>query len=148
MNQAQKIQSGVDFDDVLAAGDKRVTVDVPVLFDEDGDAKAGFRIVGKNSPEYLGLTHVLRVEGLKKSSKKKTAMDTSTDEGADQFIHLVKGNEGRVALAIVVETFGFSSGGKEIQLTEAQKKAAFEKFPTWQASVLAALDKDADFLKV
>lgn len=148
MNQAQKIQSGIDFDDILAAGDKRVTVKVPVLFDEDGEPKAGFLIVGKNSPEYLALSHALRVEGLKKSSKKKTAMDTSTDEGADQFVHLVKGNEVRVAVAVAVETFGFASDGKEIQLTEAQKKTAFEKFPTWQGAILSALDKDADFLKV
>lgn len=148
MNQAQRIQSGIDFDSILAGADKRVTVKVPVLFDEDGEPKSGFLIVGKNSPEYLQITHALRVEGVKKSAKKKTAMDTSTDEGADQFINLVEGNEKKIALAISVETFGFTSAGQDIQLSAAQKSAAFEKFPTWQATVLAALDKDADFLKV
>ena len=36
----------------LSAPAARVTFDVPVIFDADGEAVAGIRIVGKNSDEY------------------------------------------------------------------------------------------------
>lgn len=148
MNTAQKIQAGIDFDSIVAGADKRVTVKVPVLFDEDGEPKAGFLIVGKNSPEYRGASHAVRTEGYQRSAKRATAIDAKTEEGASQLVNLVDGNEGRIALAVAVETFGFTSGGQEVQLTEAQKITAFKKFPTWQDRIIAALEKDADFLKV
>jgi len=148
MNQAQKIQAGIDFDSILAGADKRVTVRVPVLFDEDGEPKAGFVIVGKNSPEFRQENHAIRSEGYQRSAKRTTAIDTKTEEGASQLVHLVDVNQARIALAVAVETFGFTSEGKDIQLSASQKAAAFEKYPTWQDLVIAALEKDADFLKV
>lgn len=148
MNAAQKIQSGIDFDTILAGADKRVTVRVPVLFDDDGEPTAGFLIVGKNSPEYRNVNHAIRSDGYQIGAKKKTAIDTATKEGADQMVKLLDSNKSRITLAVAVETFGFTSGDKEIQLSADQKAAAFAKFPTWQDLVVAALDKDADFLKV
>lgn len=148
MNQAQKIQSGIDFDSILAGADKRVTVKVPVLFDDDGEPKAGFLIVGKNSPEYRGVNHAVRSEGYQRSARRKTAIDSATEEGSSQLVHLVDASQSRIALAVAVETFGFTSGGADVQLTEAQKVAAFAKFPTWQDLIIGALEKDADFLKV
>src|SRR4051812_4354283 len=108
MNTAQKIHSGIDFDAILAGADKRVTVKVPVLFDEDGEPKAGFLIVGKNSPEYRGANHAIRSEGYQRSAKRKTAIDTATEEGASHLVSLVDGNQGRIALAVAVESFGFT----------------------------------------
>lgn len=148
MNQAQKIQAGVDFDNILESAEKRSTVDVPVLFDEDGEPKAGFRIVSKNSPEYQGEQQAMRAEGHKRAAKRKTAIDASTDEGALQLVHLVDDNQRRLALAVVAETFGFERAKEEIQLTKAQIIAAFDKFPTWQDRVMAKLEDDAAFLKV
>lgn len=148
MNNAQKIQAGIDFDSILAIADKRVTVDVPVLFDDDGKPKAGFRIVGKNSPEYRATSHAVRAEGHQRSSAKKTAIDASTEEGSSKLVDLIDGNQSRVALAVVVETFGFQAGGADIQLSKAQIETAFAKFPTWQNAVIAALENDADFLMV
>ena len=148
MNNAQKIQAGIDFDSILAAADKRITVDVPVLFDDDNKPKAGFRIVGKNSPEYRATSHAVRAEGHQRSAAKKTAIDASTEEGAGRLVDIVDGNQGRIALAVIVETFGFAAGGAEIQLSKAQIETALAKFPTWQNAVIAALENDADFLKV
>lgn len=148
MNQAQKIQSGVDFSALLASADKRVTVDVPVLFDKDGNGTAGFRIVGRNSAEYQTEHAAIRVEGTKRSAKVSTAIDTSTDEGAERLIELVDDNQKRLALAVVVETYGFEIDQQPVQLSKQQIELAFDKYPTWVDLVQAKLAKDADFLKV
>lgn len=148
LNKAQAIQAGVDLDALFATAEKRVTVDVPVLFDADGEPKAGFRIVGKNSAECQAELAAIRVEGHKRSAKRKTAIDASTDEGARQLVDLVDNNQRRIALAVCVETFGFERAGKEVQLSREQINAAFNKFPTWEDAVSVALEKDADFLKV
>jgi hypothetical protein len=148
MNAAQQIQAGIDFDFLMANAEKRITVDVPVLFDKDGNGTAGFRIVGKNSAEYRNEQAAIRVEGTKRGAKNSTAIDTSTDEGAQRLVELVDDNQARIACAVAVETYGFTSGGVEVQLSKEQKATAFDKYPTWVERVTAQLDKDADFLKV
>jgi hypothetical protein len=148
LNAAQKIQAGIDFDSLIANAGNRVTADVDVLFDKDGNGTAGFRIVGKNSPEYRAEQAAIRAEGTKRSSKNSTAIDTTTDEGAQRLIELVDSNQARIACAVTVETYGFESGKQPIQLSKAQIALAFEKYPTWVERVAAQLDKDADFLKV
>jgi hypothetical protein len=148
LNAAQKIMTGVDFDSMLESASKRVTHDVPVLFDDDGEPKAGFRIVGKNSPEYVAENRATQAEGHQRAYKRKSAIDPATDEGSFQLADLINDNKKRIALAVTVDSFGFESGGKPLQLSKAQIVAAFEKFPTWQDRVLAALENDANFLKV
>lgn len=148
MNTAQQIQAGIDFDSLIASAEKRVTVDVPVLFDKDGNGTAGFRIVGKNSAQYRAEQAAIRAEGTKRSSKNSTAIDTTTDEGAARLIELVDSNQARIAVAVAVETYGFESAGQPIQLSKDQMVLAFDKYPTWVERVAAQLDKDADFLKV
>jgi hypothetical protein len=148
MNIAQKIQAGVDFDSIIANAGNRVTVDVPVLFDKDGNGTAGFRIVGKNSDEFQTEHASIRVEGTMRSAKRSTAIDTSKEEGAEQLIGLVDDNQKRLALAVTVESYGFESAGQPIQLSKEQVALAFEKYPTWVDRVSAQLEKDADFLKV
>jgi hypothetical protein len=148
MNKAQAIQAGVDLDALFATAEKRVTVDVPVIFDADGEGKAGFRIVGKNSAECQAELAAIRTEGHKRAAKRRTAIDASTDEGARQLVDLVDNNQRRVALAVCVETWGFEQAGQPVQLSREQIDAAFDKFPTWENYIHAALEKDADFLKV
>ena len=132
----------------LSAPAVRATVDVPVLFNQDGDAIAGIRIVGKNSPEYRTQHHANRAEGYQRSAKKSTAIDAATDEGADELVQVIDSNEKRIALAVAVEWWGFTSGGVEVPLDRAVLAVAYDKYPTWIDRVTAALGVDADFLKV
>ena len=132
----------------LSAPAARVTFDVPVIFDADGEAVAGIRIVGKNSDEYRKENHVLRAEGYKKSAKRKTAIDASTDEGADQLVHVIDDNQKRLALAVAVDWYGFTSNGAPVAFDKDMIAAAFDKYPTWQDRVTTALENDANFLKV
>lgn len=132
----------------LSAPAARVTFDVPVIFDADGEAVAGIRIVGKNSDEYRKENHALRAEGYKKSAKRKTAIDASTDEGADQLVTVIDDNQKRLAVAVAVDWYGFTSNSTPVEFDKALIATAFDKYPTWQERVTAALENDANFLKV
>ena len=148
LNTAQTLAvAGFDIAN-LSAPAARVTFDVPVIFDADGEPVAGIRIVGKNSDEYRKENHALRAEGYKKAAKRKTAIDSSTDEGADQLVSLIDGNQKRLALAVAVDWYGFTSNGTPVAFDKTLIATAFEKYPTWQERVAAALENDANFLKV
>ena len=132
----------------LSAPAARITFDVPVIFDADGEPVAGIRIVGKNSDEYRKESHAVRAEGYRKSAKRKTAIDASTEEGADQLVSVIDDNQKRLAVAVAVDWYGFTSNGAPVAFDKALIAAAFEKYPTWQERVAAALENDANFLKV
>ena len=132
----------------LSAPATRVTFDVPVIFDADGEAVAGIKIVGKNSDEYRKESHAVRTEGHKRSAKRKTAIDASTDEGADQLVTIIDDNHKRLAMAVAVDWYGFTSNGAPVAFDKGLIATAFDKYPTWQDRVIAALENDANFLKV
>lgn len=148
LNTAQALAvAGFDIAN-LSAPAARVTFDVPVIFDADGEPVAGIKIVGKNSDEYRKESHAVRAEGYKKSAKRKTAIDASTDEGADQLVHVIDDNQKRVAVAVAVDWYGFTSNGAPAAFDKDMIAAAFDKYPTWQDRVTTALENDANFLKV
>ncbi|MDC8758580.1 hypothetical protein [Janthinobacterium fluminis] len=147
MNNAQKIQAGFDITN-LSGNAKAVTFDVPVIVDADGEPVAGLTIVGKNSEEYRVANNAVRAEGYKKSARRKTAIDASTDEGAEQLVQAIDGNQKRLALAVVTGWYGFTHDGAPAPMDKALLEAAFDKYPTWQEKVTLALENDANFLKV
>lgn len=148
LNAAQTLAvAGFDITN-LSAPAARVTFDVPVIFDADGEAVAGIRIVGKNSDEYRKESHAVRAEGYRKSSKRKTAIDASTEEGAAQLVNTIDDNQKRLALAVAVDWYGFTSNGAPVAFDKSLIAAAFDKYPTWQDRVTTALENDANFLKV
>ena len=148
LNTAQALAvAGFDISN-LSAPAARVTFDVPVIFDADSEPVAGIKIVGKNSDEYRAAHHAMRAEGYKKSAKRKTAIDASTDEGADQLVHVIDDNQKRLAVAVAVDWYGFTSNGAPAAFDKDMIAAAFDKYPTWQDRVTAALENDANFLKV
>lgn len=149
MNTAQTIAAvGFDISNLTAVDTAPVTHKVDVLFDEDGNATAGFIIVGKNSPEYQAESHAVRAEGYKKSAVRKTAIDAKTDEGASKLVTVIDSNATRLALSVVTGWYGFTSAGAPVPFDKKLVAAAFAKFPTWEDKVNAALEVDANFLKV
>ena len=90
----------------------------------------------------------MRAEGYKNSAKRKTAIDASTDEGADQLVHVIDDNQKRLAVAVAVDWYGFTSNGAPVAFDKALIATAFAMYPTWQDRVTAALENDANFLKV
>lgn len=149
MNNAQTIAAvGFDISNLAAAAVVAKTFKVDVLFDEDGNATAGFVIVGKNSPEYQAESHAVRADGYQKSAVRKTAIDAKTDEGASKLVDAIDSNATRLALSVVTGWYGFTSNGAPVPYERAHGLDAFKKFPTWEDKVNAALEVDANFLKV
>jgi hypothetical protein len=151
MNTAQQIASaGFDIANITAQDDPAQprTHKVDLTFDADGEPVAGFIIVNKGSQQYRDESHAIRAEGYKKSAKRTTAIDTKTDEGASQLVDIIDGNQARLAVAVVVGWYGFTSAGIPVEFDKRLVEAAYTKFPTWQDKVTAALENDANFLKV
>nr|WP_315249322.1 hypothetical protein [uncultured Duganella sp.] len=150
MNTAQTIiATGFDIANLAATAQAlAVTHNVDVLYDDDGNAVAGFVIVGKNSPEYQAESHAVRAEGHQRSATRKSAIDAKTDEGANKLVDIIDSNATRLALSVVVDWYGFTSDGAKVPFDKKLVAAAFKKFPTWEDKVSAALEADSNFLKV
>lgn len=149
MNQAQVIMNGGFelslLDQVEAA---QITFDVALVEDADGNAVVGFKIVGKNSPEYQTANAAVRIDNIKRASARKKALDGSTDEGAAAIARTVDNNERALAQAVVVGWFGFNLEGAPMAFDKAMVEKLFTKYPTWVSKVMNALDNEANFMKV
>ena len=150
MNNAQLIASARC--DISLLNDANKSVDqvhlVSVLFDEDGAHKAGFEIVSKNSDQYRAVIRETSVVAIKRSVQKSKQIDAKTDEGAAELYDLAENRNLKIAIAVVVGMPGFVDKGVQVQPSPALLKAIFEKMPSWQEKVLAALEADGNFLTV
>lgn len=147
MTQAQDIiASGFDLDS-LDSPQEQVTSRVAVVVNADGDDECGFIVVGKNSQQYQDAQHQIRVEGLKRSAKRKTQIDTSTDQGAAMLAKTIERNETTLAKSVVVGWFGFKSGGKEAEFNHALLDKMFAAKPTWKDKINAHIENEANFTK-
>lgn len=122
-----------------------VTHKVSVIDDIDGNSVSGFIMVGKNSPEYQKVQQAIRIENIKRASKRKQTIDTTKDEGAAVVARTVEQNDRMTALAVVTGWYGFNSEGAPMYFNKQIVEKMFDVYPTWQAKVLAALEEDANF---
>lgn len=155
MNTAQTINSspakaaGFEIDmDNLDAPAEAVTFDVVVIEDEEGEPVAGFKIVGKNSPQYQAASAEIRQDNIRRASKRNKQIDTSTEEGAKLIALVVAGNERKQNMAVVVDWFGFNCEGAPMTYDSNLAKRLLTKHPHWLTMIGVALDKDANFMKV
>jgi hypothetical protein len=149
MNTAQTQKStGFEVSVLDDATTKQVTFNVAVIKDEDGEDLSGFKIVGKNSPEYQAANNAVRIENIQRASKRSKQIDSSTAEGAALLAKTVASNELTVALACVVDWFGFNMEGAPMDFDKNVVAKMFARYPQWQAMVSNALETDANFMKV
>lgn len=123
------------------------TFNVGVVLDADGENVTGFVVVGKNSPEYQEAARKIRVAGLQRSSKRKSAIDMSTPEGAAAIAKTIEDNELALVVAVLKGWFGFGSGGKAAEFDKVRATALLVRYPTWREKISAALEVDSNFLK-
>lgn len=152
-NTAQKIMSGVTATGVdlsILDGEDltRVTYRVPVIEDLEGEAISGFIIVGKNSQEYQEASSEVRISNIQRASARNKQIDGKTVEGATVVSKTVAQQEKRIALAVVVDWFGFNANGVAVPFDKATAERFLTKFPQWQNKITTALDNDANFMKV
>jgi hypothetical protein len=140
--------NGFNLDNLDSIDSEQPTFKVAVILDAEGEDKSGFIIQGKNSPEYQAEARSIRIDSLQKSSKRKTALDASTAEGAGVVANLIDSNDCRLAMSVVTGWFGFVDGtGVDAVFDKATVKKMFAKFPTWREKVSSALEVDANFIK-
>lgn len=122
-----------------------VTFDVPVAFDNEGTAIAGFTVVGKDSDQYRTAKRRQDVIAVKKSMQRGKAPDAKTDVGAAQYLDDGQAREIAVVSACVVGWYGFTRSGVAIECSAAEVSAVLEKRPTWLEKVGVAVASDANF---
>jgi hypothetical protein len=148
MTQAQNIiAGGFDLDQLDVPMEENLHK-VVVVSDIDGNDKCGFYIASKNSAAYQEAARQVRIDGLKRSSKRKTTLDTSTDEGAASVAKLIDANELALVCSVVKDWFGFESKGVAAPFDITTVAKMMVKMPTWREKISAALENESNFLKV
>lgn len=135
---------GIDLDNLPQTTE--LTQRVGVAFDDEGEPTAGFIIVGKDSKQYRDTERRLKVTAIKRQAVKKQRIDTKTDEGAEQFADLMQKNEEELAVAVVVDWFGFKAGGQPAPFSVDGVRKVFKARPSYRDRVNAALENEAGFL--
>lgn len=124
------------------------TFDVAVIEDAEGEPVSGFKIVGRNSPQYREQFNKVRIANTQRGSKRKKPLDTSTEEGAEILARTLDGNEDSLIMAVIVDWFGFNVEGQPATFDRARAERLLTKYPTWKDKIKVALDNDANFIKV
>lgn len=136
----------MDIEEVRAPGTKKVAVD----WDENGDPKVGFIIVSKDSKEYRGAAAKQRAAAIRRQAVKKSRIDRTTEEGALEMDNVVQSSEFAVALAVVVDWFGFTqsdgNGGKKpADFSKERVEHMLTVRPTWREEITKALEEPEGF---
>lgn len=125
----------------------QITSDVVIAYDENGNPKTGFKIVGPDSKEYRAEQERQRKAGMKRRvhAGKKDAL--KTEEGQAEFDRLTQENITATAIAVVVDWYGFEDdAGNAAPFNAAQLPAIFTAHPSWRDKVADAIYEEGDFL--
>lgn len=135
----------MDLQDEVSAQDE--PIDLPLLFDKDGEPTDGFKIVGSNSKQYQDVDRAWKVKTVRKTARRGRGIEASTETGAGELVDQVEKREFEICCACVVSIYGFTIGGVPAELSPATLKAIFDKRPTWRAKTVNAIENDALFIK-
>lgn len=122
-------------------------IDVPLVFDDDGEPTDGFKVVGANSDQYQEVDRQWKLKNVKKAARRGRGIDAATETGASELVDQMAKRELSIACACIVEIYGFTSNGQSAALNEETLKAIFAKRPTWRTKVVAAIEAEQLFTK-
>lgn len=123
-------------------------IDVPVLFDADGEPTDGFKVVGMNSKQYQDADRQWNVKAYKKSARRGgRGIDASTDTGASELADTIEKRQAHIASACIVGIYGFTTDGKPAELNEKTLTDIFTARPTWRTKVLMAIEAEQVFTR-
>jgi hypothetical protein len=120
-------------------------IDVPLLFDEDGNPTDGFKVVGVNSDEYQEADRAWRVRNVQKAARRGRAIEAATKPGAQELVLLTEKRELALVSACLKEVYGFLDDGKPMPPNEDTLKKIFAKRPTWRFKTLQAIEAEQVF---
>jgi len=139
--------TSIDVNEVLSTSPAQLTHKVGVAFDDNMEPTVGFVIVSKDSPQVRDAASRMRALGIKRQSNKRTKIDAKTEDGAEELDKIMQKSDFEIALAAVVDWFGFTSNGQPIPFDPKMVRQMFEVRPSWREKVSADLEADENFLK-
>lgn len=120
-------------------------IDVPLMFDAEGVATDGFKVVGQDSVEYQKVDREFKLAGVKKAARRGRGIDAKTDTGAEELVSVILKRETALILACTKQIYGFTVDGAPAPLDETTFESIFKARPTWKIKVLAAIEEDRSF---
>lgn len=133
----------IDLDEVTT---EDVAHDVPVAFDEEGKAVAGFKINDANSKRFRDTKRAIDVAAVKKAGSRRKSIDGKTDEGAAQLLDIADAQKKALVKGCVVSIYGFSLGGKPAEASDEVLEKILTKYPSLIDKLAAKIDEGAGFL--
>lgn len=124
---------------------KQDPIDVPLIFNDDGMATDGFKVLGADSPQYQEVDRAWKVRGVKKAVRRGGRALEATDEGAKELLGQLAKREDEILITCIVGIYGFTKEGKPAELSEETIDEIFTARPTWRAKVLAKIESEAVF---
>lgn len=122
-------------------------IDIPLVFDEDGEPTDGFKAVGSDSDEYQEADRRWKVKSVRKSAHRGHAIEAATETGAQELVSAVERREFAICAACIKEIYGFTKNGEPAPLNEATLKEIFERRPTWRTKVIREIEADRVFTR-
>lgn len=122
-------------------------IDVPLLFDEDGNPTHGFKVVGADSLEYQEAERKWKVNNVRKTARRGRGIDAASEPGAKELVALTEKRELVLCAACLKEVYGFTVGGQPAPANEETLRAIFSKRPTWRFKMLSAIEAEQVFTK-
>lgn len=122
-------------------------IDVPLVFDDEGEPTDGFKCVGSNSDEYQNAEREWQLTNLKKAARRGRGIDASTQNGAVELADALHRQELALTKACIKEIYGFTTNGQPASLNDETLNAIFKARPTWVGKTLAEIRMDRGFTK-
>jgi len=122
-------------------------IDVPLLFDAEGKATDGVKVVGADSKQYQDFERDWQVRSVQRNASRGTSINAATESGAAELVDLMPRREMMICLACVVEIYGFTIDGKPVELNEETLKMLFTARPTWRRKIVNAVEAEQVFIK-
>lgn len=122
-------------------------IDVPLVFDDDGNVKAGFKVVGADSDEYQTIEREYRLLNVKRTARRGRGIDAKSDPGAKEVLDVLAKREMALLNACIKETYGFTTKGQPAVLGEELLTEIFAARPTWKLKTLTVIESEELFIK-
>lgn len=133
--------------DLKDLANKQEPIDVPLVFDDDGNAVDGVKVVSADSQEYQEADRAWKTANVKKVARRGPNFDMKTEEGAQAIVDTTEKREMAVAIACTVGIYGFTLEGKPAELNDETLRMLFTAKPTWRSKVVGVIERDRVFTR-
>lgn len=132
----------------LFEDESAVTYDVHISFDEEGEPKSWFTVVGVNSQQYRDAVRKSDISGVQRAHRDGRQIRAETKEGAAMLVDGAERREMAIACGCTVGLHGIlDKAGAPVEFNAVVIKEIFEKKLSWRRKVVAAIETERNFTK-